>query len=147
MANKRVVIVANKWYECDPLLIAALLPTENGPQLPWPTFPSFPHRHYNDQNRPSSVQSLPRLVFQFDGGAVEVWCISDLIEDQPTAYQSSSEKKADRLGMIFQRDPFSLKVAFGTAGYPSHDVHNGSVVIGTSAFLRDGHPAGPNATK
>ena len=149
MANTRVVVLANKWYECDPL-IATLLPTEGSLNLPWPKILSFPHQQYTDQNRPSTVNPSPRVSFTFNQTSgstsnsvnVEVWCISDLIEDQPLKYQSSTETKASRMDAIFRGDPVQLTIGFGTAGDPTGQIPNGSVVIGTAAFLRDGHPAG-----
>jgi hypothetical protein len=97
----------------------------------------------------------PRLIFGTDSAQVEVWCISDLLSKFPNtaAYQSSSERKMDVLGQVFDYSPLpiGMVVAAGTASSgpfcPPYNNQaqcniNGSIVIGSQVFLHDGHPDG-----
>lgn len=72
--------------------------------------------------------------------------MSDLLEHLPNIgkYQSSSERKAERLPLIFRGTSPDLVVAIGTAALPSEASENGDVVIGTEVFMHDGHPNGSN---
>jgi hypothetical protein len=82
---------------------------------------------------------LPRTV-------AEVWCISDLLEhfpDEPR-FQSSSERKAERLPLVLQGRTPDLVIAVGTAGFPSGSENlNGAVISGTNVFAHEGDPANP----
>lgn len=78
--------------------------------------------------------------------SAEVWCISDLLEHLPNTgqYQSSSQRKIERLPLIFKGSVPDMVIAVGTAGFPSNVSENGSVMIGTGIFMHDCHPNGSN---
>ena len=146
---KRVVVVINKWWECDPALAAIMnANAQSQPHgVPWPKLFTTP-RSRPDQNHlpPENPDPTPRAVFGFTNVSVEFWCISDLLEhlaDIPR-YQSSSQQKSKVLGKIF-RQSVDLTIAVGTASLPS-DSHteNGNVAIGTRIFMHNGHPGGSN---
>ncbi|MBU7025846.1 MAG: hypothetical protein HXS48_02810 [Theionarchaea archaeon] len=138
---KRVLIVVNKWWECDPVMLALLNNNARPPELGWP----YP-LHYPVQEHQLSHD--PRAVFTLSHVQVEVWCISDLLAKYPniSQYQSSSERKMDELPLIFRysKQP-DLVVAVGTAAaYPPDVSVNGSVICGTKIFLHNAHPNGEN---
>lgn len=148
MTKKRVVVVVNKWWECDPV-INVLLNDNARPAavLGWPKPLHHPRQRPDQKKLPGENPSpVPRAVFNLNNSTAEVWCISDLLEhyaDIPE-YQSSSELKARYLPMIFSGQPADFVVAVGTAGHPGIYSENGSVVVGTKIFMHNGHPNGEN---
>ena len=142
----RIVIVINKWWECEPA-IAAMLSGNASPPPPWAT--PWPKPLNSPQYRPkvpfpAFVQ--PRAVFSYSNFAAELWCISDLLNDLDGAYQSSSSVKAERLRKIFVSSATpDLLVAVGTASSATElPNRNGGVAVGTAVFLHDAHPDGEN---
>ena len=140
---KRVLVVINKWWECDPALAAMLNDNTRPKGAPWP--PDLqPPRQQSDPNKLPryNVTPLPRATFPYKTFSAEVWCISDLLEDLPPECQSSSSAKAERLPGLFSGAPPDLVIAVGTAGSCSRTPNwNGWVTVGTSVFMHDGHPA------
>jgi hypothetical protein len=148
MPKKRVIVVVNKWWECDP--VANVLLNDNArpaSSLGWPNPLNHP-RQRPDQNNlpPENPSPVPRAVFNLKNTTIEIWCISDLLEHFPdkTKFQSSSELKARYLPKIFAGQPADFVVAVGTAGYPSIYTANGSVTVGTKIFIHNGHPNAEN---
>lgn len=150
MTQKRVLIIANKWWECDPLC-NVLLHDDARPQLEElrkPIERNHPRPHpipKSDDKSPFNLEKVkPRLVYELAQLRFEVWCVSDLLEELPEGQpQSSSEEKANRLAQVFKdSSDVALVVAFGTAGYPAAESENGTVVCGTRVFVHDGHPKG-----
>ena len=88
----------------------------------------------------------PRLIFELINVNVEVWCISDLLTHLPNEprYQSSSQRKVERLPLIFCGELPSLVIAAGTAAWPGEVTENGSIIVGTAIFMHDCHPNGDN---
>lgn len=144
---RRVLVVINKWWECDPAISAMVNDNARPVSGPWPS-DLHPPRPRPDPSAlpPENVNPLPRATFNFKNIAAEIWCISDLLEHLPSSFQSSSEQKAKFLPRVFSYGP-SPEVVFavGTAGTPYDNVsENGNVCIGTKVFLHDGHPGGSN---
>lgn len=143
-----VLIIVNKWWECEPVM-NVLLNDDASPAkaLGWPTTLNHPHRRGVFLRGPNPTPQ-PRAVFSMTNIAAEIWCISDLLEDLPDTpkFQSSSERKIERLPLIFKGSEPDLVIAVGTAGFPSdgNENENGSVVIGTGVFMHDCHPNGTN---
>jgi hypothetical protein len=142
MARGRIITVVNKWWECDPIMFVLLNANAVPAGFPWPSVLFHPHKRPDPSNLPSFVAAAPRAVFQLANFNVELWCISDLLDDLSAQYQSSTEKKAARLSLIFDGLQPSLVIAVGTAAFPSLNTENGNVVVGTRVFLHDGHPPG-----
>jgi hypothetical protein len=148
MAPRRVVVIVNKWWECDPIMYALLDPRAHLVDLPWPTRLNHPR----ERPTPSALPPLdpspqPRAVFTLAKNIVEIWRISDLLEHLPDkpGLQSSTERKAERLPKILLGPPIpDLVLAIGTAACPLTDPMNGNVFVGTNVFVHDGHPAGTN---
>ena len=141
----RVLIVVNKWWECDPALSAMLNKDARPSGAPWPTQLASTPRPPEQFTAPNSNPS-PRAVFPYGKFSAEVWCISDLLQGLSIDQQSSSEEKAKRLGAIFTygRQP-DLVIAVGTASTPSVAINrNGGVVIGTNVFMHNAYPNGGN---
>jgi hypothetical protein len=147
MAKKRVLVVANKWWECDPIMNMLLGGYANSASdTGWPGFLNHPHRR-PDKNNPSTELTwpVPRAIFTLSNIAVEVWCISDLLEHLAGGpeYQSSSERKIEQLPRIFVGQKPDLVVAIGTAAFPGETSENGNVVAGTNVFLHNADPKNP----
>ena len=147
---KRVLVIVNKWWECDPV-INALLHEKARPKgaLGWPLPSKLRHPRPRPAQEPLPAEDLcptPRAVYALKNAWVEVWCVSDLLEHMPdkAQYQSSTERKAEHLPRVFLGDAPALVVAVGTAGYPGDADVNGCVVVGTGAFIHNGHPGGSN---
>lgn len=142
--SKRVCVVVNKWWELDPVLFC-LTSKYLAAKLPMPLLNAHPRPRNNPQTAQPPKPVSPRAVFQIGGTDIEIWCISDLLEHLPDkgAFQSSSEKKAARIGEIFQQ-PADLTVAVGTASAGVDVSLNGSVVVGTKSFMHNSKPNGAN---
>jgi hypothetical protein len=141
--NKRVIIIINKGWECDPI-ISVLLNDYARPasELGWPDVLNYPYKR-------NKFRKAPRGVFNISTFQVEIWCISDLLTSHPDSphFQSSSERKMEQIGNIFEysNQPINLVIAVGTAAsYPPEKSLNGSVICGTKAFLHNIHPNGTN---
>lgn len=140
--KKRIVVVVNKWWECDPVMFALTDDYVRPQGLSWPEILHYPCRKH-------TFFKEPRAVFNMEHTTAEIWCISDLLAQYPddACNQSSSQKKMIVLPGIFSYSPqpADLVIAVGTAAfYPDSISNNGSVVIGSKAFLHNGHPAGEN---
>lgn len=137
---QRVVVVVNKWFECDPILAALLNPLAASlPAFPWPLLAPR-------QPIPGPTPSpLPRAIFPFKTMQAEVWCIGDLLQQTDAKHQSSSESKVRLLPQIemYGKSP-DLIISVSTASSISKDESsNGCVVAGTSGFLHNGNAGLP----
>jgi hypothetical protein len=121
---RRAVVVANKWWEADPL-VAVLRSARS----------SAAGSRFVETGAPG-------LRGWIDGarGRVEIWCLQELMS--PAKSGSSTEEKAAVLPAIVNRPSVVLVVAFGTAASATDQPRHGSVVIGTNVFLHD--PGQPN---
>ena len=144
--TKRICVVANKWWELDPILAVLLSDYVRPSGLPWPVLLRHP-RPRSDQNIvPIEANTYPRAIFRFGATVVELWCISDLLEHLPDApdFQSSTERKAERLQSIVTAGAPAITIAIGTAARGEKSSDNGNVVIGTASFIHNGHPNNGN---
>ncbi len=144
----RVLIVFNKWWEFEPGFACLLCDRARPPEVKdwWPAFHDHPRQRRNPRLPANPAPVRPRALFRRRWGLVEVWCISDLLEhfpDEPK-WQSSSQRKVERLAEIFRGDPPSLVIAVGTAASEGDAPLNGSVVIGTKCFMHNSHPDNTN---
>jgi hypothetical protein len=145
----RILIVFNKWWEFEPGFASLLSDYARPPELSgwWPNFHDHP-RPRRDPAVPGAPRpAFPRAVFKHPWGQVEVWCISDLLEHLPDEgkWQSSSERKAERLSEMFRGEAPRLVIAVGTASAGDSETLNGSVVVGTTCFLHNSRPNGTNS--
>jgi hypothetical protein len=135
----RVVVIVNKWWECEPVL-ATLLNPNAVKGLPWPLLaPTMP----TPAPTTPAPAAMPRAIFTLKNTCADVWCISDLLMQTTAARQSSTEDKAKFLPEIaaYGSAP-DLVISVGAASSPTSDTSiNGCVVVGTKSFLHDGHPA------
>jgi hypothetical protein len=144
---KRVMVVINKWWECDPALFAMLNDNARPSGSPWPTSLQPPRQRPDNKHLPpEDPKPAPRAVFPYNNFQAEVWCISDVLEHLDSSLQSSSEQKAKYLPKMFSHGPTpDLVIAVGTAEFPDAAIsENGNVVIGTNVFMVNGHPDGSN---
>ena len=143
----RILVIVNKWWECDPALAAMLNDNARPPDSPWPD-DLKPARMRPELAKVPNVNPVPRAIFRYKTFGAEVWCVSDLLDSLSAVEQSSSEEKAEHLHRIFEfgEEP-GLVIAVGTASTPIVGVNwNGGVVVGTSVFMHDGFPNGSNPT-
>jgi hypothetical protein len=147
------LVVVNKSWECDPVL-NALLGEGSSPLLRqnWPALRDWPRPRRNPpKGSPAGAPDpdpKPRALFALPNTFVEVWCIADLLEHFPdeSRFQSSSERKAERLPLVLQGRTPDLVIAVGTAAFPSSSENlNGAVVAGTTVFAHDGDPGNPSS--
>ncbi len=141
----RILVVVNKWWECDPALASMLNDNTRPPDSPWPE-ELKPPRPRPELATEINQNPVPRAIFPYKNFNAEVWCISDLMDSFSPAQQSSSERKASLLHKIFDFGSTpDLVIAVGTASTPDPAVNrNGGVVVGTSVFMNNGHPNGSN---
>jgi hypothetical protein len=141
----RVLVVINKWWECDPALASMLNDNTRPPDSPWPE-QLQPARPRPELAKEINQNPIPRAIFPYRHFNAEVWCISDLLDSFSTQQQSSSERKAGLLPKIFEFGPSpDLVIAVGTASTPDPAVNwNGGVVVGTGVFMNNGQPNGSN---
>lgn len=151
----RVLVVANKWWECE-AMIAAMLNSSTFPPLlpdktnlaPWCDTLSSP------RSRPDNAyNATSRATFTYKHGSsviftVEVWCISDLMEINDPS-ESSSSAKAAHLQKLFKPGETlpDLVLAVGTAGTARETPNrSGGVAIGGQIFMHNAHlPNTPDA--
>ena len=140
----RIVVVINKWWECEPA-IAAMLNSNAwpSPTTPWPATLNSPLQRPAGKAAPFLS---PRAVFHYASFEVDIWCVSDLLNDVDASCQSSSSLKAALLPQIFAGAPApDLLIAVGTASSAAESPNrNGGVAIGTAIFLHNAHPGGEN---
>jgi hypothetical protein len=140
---QRVVVIVNKWFECDPVLAALLNPLAASlPSFPWPSL--APRQPVPGPTSPAPPL-LPRAIFPFKSMQAEVWCIGDLLMQADLKHQSSSLTKLRLLPQIeaYGKVP-DLVISVSTASSVSADESsNGCVVVGSNAFLHDGYAGLP----
>jgi len=135
MGQKRVMVIANKWWEADPLCWI-LLHDKARPNV----LTDFACKHYPTQRPAGPPQVTPRLTFQCGEARVEVWCVEELMN--PSVNSSNTAEKARVLpAAMAWGEPPDLVVAFGTAGSREGLNANGSVVVGRRVFLHDPYSA------
>lgn len=139
MSQKRVMLIANKWWEADPLCWV-LFHDKAHPS----TFSNYKINNYPTQRK--SVRStepqtpdppaIPRFTFNYMEAVVEVWCLEELMN--PAENPSSTLEKARVLPAAINSGPSpDLVVAFGTGGSREGLNINGCVVIGRRVFIHD----------
>jgi hypothetical protein len=134
------LIIANKWWETDPLC-GVLIHDKARPS----SLTNFRYLRYPAPRlvkpkpgdpKPPDPKAEPRLVFDCAGATVELWCLEELMN--PAESSSSSLEKARVLpGAITSGSTPDLVIAFGTAGSREGVHTNGSVVIGRRVFIHD----------
>lgn len=141
--SKLALVVVNKYWECDAVL-AALIgeASPRGLHHAWPNLQNWPRPRANPAPPPFSPRA--RALYSLGQTAIEVWCISDLLEDltNEAKNQSSSEKKAGRLPQILSGRTPDLVIAVGTGASPvMSENRNGAVVVGSHVFAHNGDAA------
>ncbi len=133
----RIVVIANKWFEADPLLFALSNPAARPTTFPhlenllWPRTP---------QMTVGEIVARPRATLFLDPDRtvlVEVWCLQDLMN--PFLSYSNTAEKARVLTVIASYGkPIDFVVAFGTAGSAKTGIDlNGNAVLGSSVFVHN----------
>ena len=138
--TRRILIIVNKSWEAEPL--AGVLTSDYGRPSPFPgvTVPPTATVRMNDG---SSKTIAARIAFVTAAALCEVWCIKDLMD--PTRSAASSEEKARVLPFVTAAgNAPDLVVAFGTATMADANSYNGSVVVGSKAFVHNPYAKSPN---
>lgn len=144
MGFSRIVIIANKRFEADPLMSVLVNPESHPPAITdlgtiaWPRPP---------QTSTSDIDWRPRSAFvcgQDGTMLVEVWCIQDLMN--PYLSFSNTAEKARVLPLIMSRGKSpDFVLAIGTAGFPDAQISkNGCVVVGSRVFVHNPYTDKPN---
>ena len=133
---RRVLVVANKSWEADPLVSVCLNQKLRPPKLldNWTEGAAGLFSTPGNGARPAGVPPAPRCVCTADSASIEVWCIEDWMGS--ANHSSSKVKIKEALPAIFGagKEP-DFVIAFGTAAFPDATTANGCVVLGSSAFL------------
>lgn len=127
---KRIVVIANKAWEADPLC-GALLSSKARPRvldgLAW-TYPGYP----------TKVATAPRITLTNASLGVEIWSIEDVFG--PRAVTVDKPPVIDKI-LAAGAAP-ALVIAFGTAAFPSESSFNGCATMGAAGFMYDTDPSG-----
>jgi len=137
---RRIMIIANKSWEADPLL--AVVSSDYGRPASFPRVTTPPSATVQMSNGSSKVVPA-RQAFASAATVCEVWCLKDLMD--PAKSAASSEEKARVLPCATAAgiSP-DLVVAFGTATMADQTSYNGSVVVGSKAFVHNPYAKSPN---
>jgi len=143
MTAKRIVIIVNKWWECDPIT-SVLLHDKARPaeikDLKAVRYPTQRVKWKVGDEVPSDPEALPRLTFTVGAASVELWCLEELMNRSVNS-SSSAEKARVLPGAInYGGTQPVMVIAMGTAGIVAKENMNGSVVVGSSVFIHDAFP-------
>lgn len=136
---KRILLIANKNWEVEPILNALLNYKIRPAELSNPTHLNYPWIYLQGSPQPRAIWN------SFAGITIELWCIQDIMD--AIWHPSSSEGKRDCLPKIlnYRIESPDLIIALGTAGFGSEtDNNNGCVVFGSNIFIHNFHPNGEN---
>jgi hypothetical protein len=134
----RIVVVANKAFEADPLMAVMGNDWARSPSLDNPRDAVWPRRK---PQQVIDIISKPRCLIDVDAqgtpaARVEIWCLDDLMS-QPINH-SGSDNKALALARIADFGPAPDGViAFGTGAFPGDTSNNGCVAVGSTLFIHD----------
>ena len=134
-STHRILVVANKSWEADPLVSVCLNPKLRPTSLlNWSPGAAGIFSTPGNGARPSGVAPAPRCICTSGSSTIEVWCIEDWMGN--SNHSSSKVKIQEALPTIFGagKQP-DFVVAFGTANFPDSDTANGCAVIGSNAYL------------
>jgi hypothetical protein len=134
----RIVLVANRAFEADPLIAVVGDDAARSPSLDTPRDVMWPRR------KPQQLADIivkPRCLIDVDAqgtppATVEIWCLDDLMSQQVD--HSGSDNKALALSKIAALgSPPDGVIAFGTGAFPGAISNNGSVAVGSTIFIHD----------
>lgn len=140
MSNRRLLVIANKWFEADPLMGVLANAAARPPEIQGLGSVVWPRRA---QTTLTDIIVRPRMATIVLDWIVEVWCIQDLMN--PFLSYSNTAEKARVLPAIiaYGKQP-DVVLAFGTAATPGKASSNGCVTSGLRAFLHNPYKDKPN---
>ncbi len=143
MVQKRVMLVANKWWEADPLCWV-LFHDKARPGVFFDyvvnNYPAKRALNQPIEKKPRDPVAIPRFTFTCLDATVEVWCLEELMN--PMENPSSATEKARVLPAAIAAGPTpDLVIAFGTAGSRQGLQINGCVVVGRRVYIHDAYKA------
>jgi hypothetical protein len=137
---KRIVVIANKSWEADPM-VNAILHEKIRPKS-FDDFDTSGQPLLIDKKDPNNPNPPihPRIEFTCSisnkSARIEIWCLQDLMN--PNVSSSSTTEKWRVLPRIINyRRGIDFLIAFGTAGITDLGICNGSVVIGSRVFIHN----------
>lgn len=136
---KRVLLIANKNWEVEPILSALLNYKIRPKELPNPSQLNYPFTFLQGSPQPRAIWN------SFADVTIELWCIQDVMDSK--WHSSSSQGKKECLPKIinYRTEKPDLVIALGTSGYGSETINNnGCAVIGSNIFIHNFHPNGEN---
>jgi hypothetical protein len=149
MSVKRVMLIANKWWEADPLCWV-LFHDKARPDAFFDSktinYPTQRVPRQQTEPRPKDPVAIPRFTFRCMDTTVEVWCLEELMN--PAENPSSAAEKARVLpaAIAYGTAP-DLIIAFGTAGSRPGLQINGCVVVGRRVYVHDAYKAKADRTR
>jgi hypothetical protein len=141
MSQKRVMVIANKWWEADPLCWVLFHKKARPAIFSDFKINNYPVQRKFDEATEPPIQDppvFPRITFKCRDAIVEIWCLEELMN--PAENPSSAAEKARVLpkAITYGATP-DLVVAFGTAGSRQDLRINGCVVIGRKVYIHDAY--------
>ncbi|HEX3651879.1 MAG TPA: hypothetical protein VHU18_03550 [Rhizomicrobium sp.] len=135
--NKRIIVVANKCFEADPLIGVFYNSAARSLQSIQMDLGEF----RNEKSGQPPKDRSPRANLTLNGVVSEIWCLQDLMDPLVPGTYSNTSEKARILPEIFDfKKGFipSLVIAFGTAASnPQEPSQNGCVNVGSSVFVHN----------
>jgi hypothetical protein len=134
----RIVVIANKTFEADPLMAVLGNDWARNPGLGIPREVLWPRAKPQDA---VDIIARPRCLVDVGPQAtpsatIEIWCIDDLMTQ--AVNHSSSDNKAQALNAIADFGPTPDGViAFGTGAFPGDLSKNGCVAVGSTIYVHD----------
>ena len=149
MSQKRVMLVANKWWEADPLCWV-LFHDKARPGV----FRDYKILNYPSQRvpyqptepRPRDPDAIPRFTFKCMHAVVEVWCLEELMNPAENLLSAAENARVLPAAVAWGTPP-DLVIAFGTAGSRPGVQINGCVVVGRRVYIHDAYKAEVDRTK
>ncbi len=149
MSQKRVMVIANKWWEADPLCWILFHDKARPAIFSDFIIKNYPvQRLFNKATEPSIQDPpvFPRITFKCRDAIVEIWCLEELMN--PAENPSSAAEKVRVLpkAIAYGTTP-DLVVAIGTAGSRPGLHINGCVVVGRKVYIHDAYKSAEDRTR
>jgi hypothetical protein len=145
-APRRIVVVANTYYEGDGLMTALCARMARNGKVGLPRNLAWPR---DAAQTDADVVGKPRCVLDVQAHAgnaaaeVEIWCLDDLMSAKIPHGASDNKAKAMEIIATYGAAPSGV-VAFGTAGFPDEVPYDGCATVGGTVFIRDAANDGGN---
>jgi len=148
MSQKRIMVIANKWWEADPLCWVLFHDKARPSAFFDYIINNYPSQRAPDrltEPRPRDLATIPRITFKCRDARVEVWCLEELM-NLAENLSSAAEKARVLPAAIASGTTPDLVIAFGTAGSRQGLHINGCAVVGRRIYIHDAYKAAEDRT-